>query len=79
MVRLQAPLEAVQRRVEPTAGQLVADGDDVCVITAGTGSLEAVAAHQAWPGVLSSVVSPPQLRAAVHPLGRRTVASADAG
>nr|WP_255480284.1 YafY family protein [Quadrisphaera sp. RL12-1S] len=77
-VRLQAPVEVVQRRVPPTVGQLEAEGDDACVLTTGSDSLDAIAAHLAWLGVPFSVLSPPQLKAAVRSLGWKLVASADA-
>lgn len=78
VVRLQAPQEVVARRVPPTVGQLEADGDDACVLTTGADSLDVVAAQLARLGVPFTVVSPPQLKAAVRSLGWRLVASADA-
>nr|WP_304653997.1 WYL domain-containing protein [Quadrisphaera setariae] len=62
----------------PTVGRLEADGDDACVLTTGADSLDVVAAQLARLGVPFTVVSPPQLKAAVRSLGWRLVASADA-
>lgn len=77
-VRLHAPAEVVAQRVPPTVGQLAALDASSCLLTTGSDSLDAIAAHLAWLGIAFDVLEPAELvdrvRALADLLGRSAVA-----
>lgn len=77
-VRLHAPAEVVAQRVPPTVGQITALDAGSCLLTTGSDSLDAIAAHLAWLGIAFDVLEPAELvdrvRALADLLGRSAVA-----
>lgn len=70
-VRLQAPAHVVAERVPPTVGLVERAGEDACVLTTGSDSLDALVIHLALLGVDFRVLEPPELADHVRVLADR--------
>jgi predicted DNA-binding transcriptional regulator YafY len=70
-ITLFAPVEAVAKRVPPSAGVLEAINTDSCLLHTGSHSLDGIAMHLIWLGVEFRVHEPPELLAHLGKLAER--------
>jgi predicted DNA-binding transcriptional regulator YafY len=70
-ITLFAPVEAVAKRVPPSAGVLEAINADSCLLHTGSHSLDGIAMHLIWLGVEFRVHEPPELRDHLGKLAER--------
>jgi predicted DNA-binding transcriptional regulator YafY len=70
-ITLFAPVEAVTKRVPPSAGVLEAINDNSCLLHTGSHSLDSLAIHLLWLGVEFRVHEPPELLAHLLKLAER--------
>jgi predicted DNA-binding transcriptional regulator YafY len=70
-VLVHAPLAEVADQVTPTTGMLEPAGEDRCLLTTGSDSLQRVAFHLAAMGPEFTIIEPPELLAAVREMARR--------
>jgi predicted DNA-binding transcriptional regulator YafY len=79
-VIVHAPAPDIAERVPPTVGVLEPSGEDSCLLTTGSDSLDALAFHLAELGADFTVIEPPELirhvRALAGRLGRAARLSA---
>lgn len=75
-VLLDAPASVVADRVPPTVAVIEAAGDNRCLLTTGSQSLDAIAMHLVLIDVPFTPLSPPELRARCAALSRRLAAAA---
>ena len=73
VVRLQAPIGVVKDRLPPSAGVLEPEGEDACVLTTATDSLEWLALFIGILGVDFEIVEPTELRHVIADIGDRFV------
>jgi predicted DNA-binding transcriptional regulator YafY len=75
-VRLEASAGSIMNQVPPTVAVVEADGDERCVLTTGSDSLDAIAFHLAALDVPFTVDEPPELRARCAAIAARLTAAA---
>ncbi|HTT21057.1 MAG TPA: YafY family protein [Candidatus Sulfotelmatobacter sp.] len=74
-ITLHAPMEALVKRIPPSAGVLESIGANSCLLQTGSYSLEGIAMHLSWLGVDFRVHEPPQLVDYISKLAARFAAS----
>lgn len=75
-VTLHAPVEALAKRIPPSAGVLETIDENSCMLHTGSHSLESMAIHLAWLGVAFQVHEPPELITHLRTLADRFHAAA---
>jgi len=70
-VTLRAPVEAITKRIPPSAGVLVAIDEQSCMLHTGSHSLEGLTIHLSMLGVDFQVHEPPELIAYIQRLAER--------
>ncbi|MFD0855665.1 WYL domain-containing protein, partial [Actinomadura adrarensis] len=70
---VQAPAEAIAARMPPTMAVVEPAGEDVCVLTTGSNSLDELAMWVAQLGVPFETHEPPELLEHLHTLGTRLI------
>ena len=74
-ITLHAPMEALARRIPPSAGVLESTGPSSCLLQTGSYSVEGIAMHLSWLGVDFRVHEPPELIDFMGKLAARFAAS----
>ena len=74
-ITLRAPMEALAKRIPPSAGVLEAIDANSCLLQTGSYSVEGIAMHLSWLGVDFRVHEPPELINYVGKLAARFTAS----
>jgi predicted DNA-binding transcriptional regulator YafY len=77
-ILVHAPASVVAEQLPPTVGVLAPAGDDLCVLTAGSDSLDALAFHTVMLGCDFVVLEPPELARHLADLAARLGAAAQA-
>jgi predicted DNA-binding transcriptional regulator YafY len=73
---VHAPLAEVAEQITPRTGMLEPAGEDRCVLTTGSDSLQGIACHLAAMGPEFTIIEPPELIAVVRELAGRLDRSA---
>ncbi len=60
-ITLHAPLEALAKRISPSAGMLESIDENSCLLQTGSQSVEGIAMHLTWLGVPFQIHEPPEL------------------
>lgn len=74
-ITLHAPLDALAKRISPSAGILEAIDQNSCLLQTGSDSVEGIAMHLAWLGVPFQVHEPPELIEHIRTVAARFRAS----
>jgi predicted DNA-binding transcriptional regulator YafY len=70
-VRLHAPVQMIAAELPPTVGVLEAAGEDTCMLTTGSDSLDSLAFHLGQLGCEFTVLEPPELIERIRGLAGR--------
>jgi len=70
-ITLRAPVEAITKRIPPSAGMLVPIDTESCMLHTGAHSLEGITIHLSMLGVAFQVHEPPELIAYIGRLAAR--------
>jgi predicted DNA-binding transcriptional regulator YafY len=70
-VRLHAPVQVIAAELPPTVGALEAAGDDTCMLTTGSDSLDSLTFHLGQLGCEFTVLEPPELIERIQALAGR--------
>jgi predicted DNA-binding transcriptional regulator YafY len=70
-VRLHAPVQMIAAELPPTVGVLEAAGEDTCMLTTGSDSLDSLAFHLGQLGCEFTVLEPPELIERIRALAGR--------
>ncbi|MBA3525284.1 MAG: WYL domain-containing protein [Geodermatophilaceae bacterium] len=76
-IRLLVPLAEAARLIPPTAGTLVADGEQAAILTIGANSPDHLAIHLGLLDCAVDVLDPPELRAHLRRIAARLERAAD--